>query len=220
MKKFQSKNITIEWRFKLKDKIRENFSNRQWADLTQHVVNHKILDLVQKGLSPVARARKLKKYSDSYIAQIKGQIKFFTNKETGGVFFVKPEGQVKIDKETGALYTPISRFGKVQREKFEQGLGYGKNVTPVNLTLTGSMLSNYDSRPGNSQMEITLGIHKDAPELDRIKAKAHNEGTDKIPARKFIPTARESYTKEIMLEISKLFSYCLDQALKRGRTSK
>lgn len=167
MKKYQSKALDVEWAYDLKQILKQNFSNRQWAQLSEHVVNQEILRIVDKGLSPVAKQRKYQKYSERYRSEIKS--------------------------------------GKYP----------AKNVSPVNLALTGSMLSHYEARPGENQFEMTVGIHKDAPEDDKVKAKKHNEGTKNIPRRAFVPLAGESYTRKITLEIRKLFAYCLDQALNR-----
>ena len=171
MKKFTSKNLDVMWAYDLQEKLKNNFSNRQWAKLSQYVVDQSILRTINKGNSPVEKARRLDRYSESYVKAIKGTLGRLNN----------------------------------------------KSVRPVNLTLTGSMLSHYDSRPGENIFEITLGIHKDTPELDKIKAKAHNEGTDKIPRRPIVPLAGESYTRKITLEIRKLFAYCLDQAINRSK---
>jgi hypothetical protein len=201
MKKNIGKNISIEWKFKLKDQIKNNFSNRQWADLTQQIINNKILRLIDKGLSPVEGQRMFQKYKNP--------------------------------------------------EKYPGDL---KSQNKPNLALTGSMLSNYDARPTGQEMTISLGIHRDTNELDRIKAKANNEGTETssskaarqylkllknkssgdnklrkavkenlrsqfkgIVARRFVPIAGETYTRQILLEIRKAFAYCLKQALQRGR---
>ena len=212
MKKFAVKNISIEWRFKLKDQIRENFSNRQWADLTQKIVDTSIKRLIDKGLSPVAGQRMFQKYKNP--------------------------------------------------EKYPGDL---KSQNKPNLRLSGSMLSNYQAKATSEQMAITLGIHQDVNEEDRIKAKANNEGTETrlsklaredlknrkknpidysqmtaeqrkkekrlqrglkqasknllkgIVARRFVPLSGETYTRQILLEIRKAFAYCLKQALQRGR---
>jgi len=110
----------------------------------------------------------------------------------------------------------FDRYSKpyVQRLKAEGS----KPASPANLTVTGSMLSYYESRPGVDQMTITLGIHSDAPEIEKIKAKAHNLGTKtNIPERRHTPLKGEAYTAQITLAIRKLFSYCLNQAINRGR---
>jgi len=223
LKKFTSKNLDVKWAYDLKKTLQDNFSNRQWAKLSQYVVDQEILKNLDKGNSPVEGARRLTNYSESYTSQIKG----------------------KLGRENN------------------------KSVRPVNLALTGSMLSNYDARAGKNEFEITLGIHSDAPELDKIKAEVHNTGTESgdssmarknlkavqernkkarkiiknltgkrkkagkallagrekeqqdlikgTPRRPFVPLAGESYTRKITLEIRKLFAYCLDQAIKRSK---
>lgn len=201
MKKASVGRVSIEWRFKLKEQVRNNFSNRQWADLTQKIVDGSIKRLIDKGLSPVAGQRMFQKYKN-------------------------PE------KYPGDLKSP----------------------NKPNLRLTGSLLSNYTARASTDALEITMGIHSDAPELDLIKAKANNEGTESsasrgarsylkllkgrssgsnktrkavkeslraqfsgIVARRFVPLKNETYTRQILLEIRKAFAYCLKQALERGR---
>jgi len=223
MKKFTSKTLDVTWAYDLKKTLQDNFSNRQWAKLSQYVVDQQILKNLDKGNSPVEGARRLTEYSESYKKAIKGG----------------------LGQETG------------------------KSIRPVNLTLTGSMLSHYDARPGQDTFEITLGIHDDAPALDKIKAEVHNTGTESsdssmartnlkavqernkkakkiirnltgkrkkagqallkererlageaikgTPRRPFVPLAGESYTRKITLEIRKLFAYCLDQAINRRK---
>jgi hypothetical protein len=129
-----------------------------------------------------------------------------------------------------------------------------KSSNKPNLRLSGSMLSNYQAKATGDQMAISLGIHQDVNEEDRIKAKANNEGTETsaskaarqylkllkkkssgdnklrkavkeslraefkgIVARRFVPLAGETFTRQILLEIRKAFAYCLKQALQRGR---
>lgn len=209
MKKFETKNISIQWKFKLNEQIKEDFSNRQWAELAQKVVDTQIKRLLDKGLSPVAGFRMFQKYKNP--------------------------------------------------EKYPGDL---KSQNKPNLHLSGSMLSNYQAREGRDPLTIDMGIFSDAPEIDRIKAKANNEGTETaqsrgarnylkvlkenapaamssaqkrdmrrkkeflrskfqgIVARRFIPIGNETYTRQILLELRKAFSYCLKQALQKGRTSK
>jgi len=171
MKKFTSKTLDVTWAYDLKKTLQDNFSNRQWAKLSQYVVDQQILKDLSKGNSPVNKARRLANYSERYTKAIKGSL----------------------------------------------GKENNKSVRPVNLTLTGSMLSNYDARPGEDTFEITLGIHSDAPEFDRLKASVHNTGNKTTPRRPFVPLAGESFTRKITLEIRKLFAYCLDQAINRRK---
>lgn len=61
-----------------------------------------------------------------------------------------------------------------------------KTISPVNLSLTGDMLRALNFRQSGKSMEF--GIFKanaDQKVIDR--AQANNEGTDRLPARPFIP---------------------------------
>lgn len=188
-KKYTSKNIDVTWAFDLKKKLRDNFSNKEWANLTNYVVDQMILKKIDKGLSPVNGERMFQKYKNPKIYP-----------------------------------------------------GDQKQNNKPNLTLTGKMLSYYESRPTNNEMQITIGIHKDAPKEQLTKAVANNQGTqgslvnqiskqtkDKklkskvkaaakgIPARPFIPLKGQTFTRDIVLEVRKLFAYCLDKAIKKGK---
>ena len=119
--------------------------------------------------------------------------------------------------------------------------GNRKQNNKPNLALTGTMLSYYDAMPGESQMEIYLGMPDSTPKEEMVKAKANNSGTQSavvnaitsrsknrklntkikaaskgIPARPFIPKKGQTYTRDIILAIRKYFAYCLDQAIKKG----
>lgn len=199
MKTFKGKNISIEWRFNFDQKVKNNFSNRQFATLLEDIINRNVLRKIDKGLSPVDGVRMFKKYKD-----------------------------------------PKSYPGDL------------KQSNKPNLTLTGNMLSNYVAKQGEEQMTATMGIHSDAPEIEKVKAVAHNYGTQGnttnaalkkknifkntknkslrraakkavadaqkgIPARPFVPKKGEIFTRDIMLEIRKAFAYCLNQAINRGK---
>ena len=192
-KKFKSKNVEVEWAFDLNKTLRDNFSNKEWSDLSESIVNGVILRKIDKGLSPVNGVRMYAKYKDP--------------------------------------------------KKYP---GDRKPSNKPNLTLTGEMLSYYKSNPGSEPMSISLGLHSGTPDDVMTRAKANNQGTQKIksetpsqeniskrskknsirkqqkelkgiPARPFIPVKGQTYTRDIILEIRKLFAYCLNQAIKRGR---
>ena len=155
------------------DTIRDNFSSAQWADLAKRTVKEKILTKLDKGLSPVAKQRKLQRYSESYVSAMRRSA------------------------------SELKRLGKVPR--------------PPNLRLTGELHSHYDARPVENRTSITLGIHEDAPAFVKLKAKAHNEGTEKIPARRLVPLKDEQYTRDIMLELRQFLALCLYQAINRRK---
>lgn len=65
-------------------------------------------------------------------------------------------------------------------EKYKNPASYPgdlKSSNKPNLKLTGKMLSYYEARETGKDMEVSVGIHKDAPEEERTKAEAHNFGT-------------------------------------------
>lgn len=160
----------------VKDNIRKNYLKAFWKELGRGItLVSVVLDLIKKGISPTSAGRFVK-YSQNYIEQIRGNIKFFTNKTTGGVYAVLPPGKVRKDKATGAQYTPLSKTGKVQRDKFEKGFGVGKKQSPVNMRVSGDML---DSLTFNTSTGI-LGFSDE-------KAKWHNEGEGKLPVRRLLP---------------------------------
>lgn len=105
-------------------------------------------------------------------------------------------------------------------DKYPGGL---KPSNKPNLKLENKMLKHYDVRPHQEMLTITLGIHADAPEEERIKAIANNEGTKNskgevaIAARRFIPLKNESYSTSIMLEIRKIFATILSRAINKRR---
>lgn len=188
-KKYDGKNVSVEWKFDLNKTLRENFSNRQWSDLVNKIVVDKIKPLIASGLSPVEGERMFQKYKN-------------------------PE------KYPGKL----------------------KASNKPNLKLSGEMLYNYVAKPGDEDMTVTIGIHKDSGEDVLTRAKANNEGTQGsaqtkiasstkdrklkaqikaaskgIPARPFIPVKGKSYTRAIVLEIRKALGIVLSNAIKKGK---
>lgn len=152
-----------------------------------------ILDLINKGISPVAGAvGRFQKYSTLYVDQILGKVKVLTNKKTGGVFVMKPQGKVKKDKVTGADYTPLTKAGKVQREKFDKGLGVGKLRSPVNLKVTGKM---HDSLTYNANSGTLTAADE--------KWAWHNDGEGKLPERRLLPDRDgEVFNRRVQQKIS------------------
>jgi hypothetical protein len=79
-----------------------------------------------------------------------------------------------------------------------------KKVRPVNLSLTGAMLSFLSFRLDGSILEV--GILPDAPNKQKVIARVHNTGErPDIPQRQFIPDDGEEFTVTIMAVIKKLY---------------
>lgn len=81
----------------------------------------------------------------------------------------------------GSEFTPYSEKYAKRREK------KGRNVTPVDLTMSGRMLNSMTPEVRSpSQFAITV-MDADAA----IYGRAHNEGTDKLPQRRFFDVNEE-----------------------------
>ncbi len=70
-----------------------------------------------------------------------------------------------------------------------------------------------------------MGIHEDAPEKVKELTSYHQKGTDKMPARPFIPKdGMQRFTAKIEQGIRAAFSYVLSRALadslNKGRNQK
>jgi len=105
-----------------------------------------------------------------------------------------------------------SQSSPVSKGKFKPSLSkdYKKIKTKQggsskpNLELTGDMLDSIDARFKGSTLSV--GIHKDAGELNMLKAENHNKFTKRanktsLPERKFIPKKGENFKREIMRDI-------------------
>lgn len=136
-----------------------------------------LLKTIEGGNNPV-RAGKQIKYSQSYIDQIEGKVKFFTF--NGRIVPVYPDyvesSTISINKKTGK----VKRTGMKQTLGFEKGLGQGKLKSPVNLTLTGKLLASFKSVFTEKGVRFVF---------TDPKADWHNEGvpSKNLPPRRLLP---------------------------------
>ncbi len=110
--------------------------------------------------------------------------------------------------------------GKRMFDKYKDPKKYPakmKQSNKPNLFLSGDMLAEYKSWASKDPMGVFVGIHDSTDEEIKIRALANNNGTEHIPARRFIPWAGENFIRKITLETKKIFAEALGQALKRGR---
>lgn len=110
--------------------------------------------------------------------------------------------------------------GKRMFDKYKNPKKYPAKLKPSNkpnLKLSGDMLSEYKTKPSSEPNAVTVGIHSDASKESRVKANANNNGTEHIPARRFIPWSGETFTTKITLETKKIFAQALGKALKIRR---
>lgn len=201
------KNLGKDIGKQLSDKIRREVKQTWWKRLgSGNVLVNLVREIIQKGIIPVRGfGSRFVKYSDTYIKQINGELKFFTNKSTGGVFPVLPPGKVKKDKASGAEFTPLGKGGKAQRVKFEKGLGVGKKRSPVSMTLSGDMMKSLNFNPSRG----VLGFKDE-------KAAWHNDGQGKLPERRLLPD-REG--ERFNQRIEKRLKDELSEAINKEKTS-
>jgi len=83
----------------------------------------------------------------------------------------------------------FEKYSKSYTEAIQKGwLEHAKNVRPVNLFLSGRMLGALEFKASYGKLEV--GIWD--PEMVEL-ASYHQEGTDKMPKRKFIPDTSGEY---------------------------
>jgi hypothetical protein len=169
-RRIETKDAIIEYNITLDD-VLNNTSKRTLQQELTKVIDSQILPTLEKGLSPVAGERVLKRYSEGYKNSIKS-----------------------------------GRYSQ-----------YGKNPSPATLKLSGNMLSFYTAKTDDSKPNTaTIGIHKDADKEVIELAGYHQKGTDKMPARPFIPDEdrNQRFTAKIERAIRAAFSLVLSNALR------
>ena len=145
--------------------IRRNF------DLTAPTATKQaILQDIAKGISPVRNQGKFKKYSKTYLAQIRGQLDFRTI--NGRVVVIKPKKGQKLNTWPRQ---------------------HGKNVSPINLKVTGELykaLNVSTNRMFNDKARFTMII-----EWRHFLADIHNNrGAGRSKAiRRMLPTNNGEY---------------------------
>lgn len=101
--------------------------------------------------------------------------------------------------------SPVRGFGRFAQYKDSKSYPAGKkSATPVNLSLTGTMLSHLNYR--RNQNKIEFGILPDAPNKVKVIARVHNTGERAdIPQRQFIPKDGQEFVPSIQALIRRLF---------------
>lgn len=92
-----------------------------------------------------------------------------------------------------------------------------KPARPVNLNLTGKMLSYLGWKHGEKKSAIAIGMIR-PPAKEADKAKAHNEGTENMAQRQFIPNQGEEFAVSIMRKIKRMYDDRIKELI--GRSSK
>lgn len=111
--------------------------------------------------------------------------------------------------------SPVAGHGPFQKYKDPKKYPGGKKPSrPVNLKLTGEMLNDFTFR--------RVAAHKILIGFDNRRKTAkiagyHNEGTDVMAQRKFIPGPGESFTKQIMSAAIGILQKRLDLLIRQGK---
>ena len=80
-----------------------------------------------------------------------------------------------------------------------------KSKTPVNLNLTGVMLSFYKAYAIGKNI-LRLGIPSYAPQDVKDRAEGNNVGTENIPARRFIPLKGEVFKISVLRRLKDIYA--------------
>lgn len=149
-----------------------------------------IISSIMKGISPVSGGkRRFQKYSESYKAAIKGKAAFWTkNGRVGAISTVsnKELKSLRASKDARAANKNNKKFIEEHNKHLK-----GKRISPVNLKVSGKMLSSIRARKtSTSGAKLTIGFTDE-------KAEYHNKGTGNLPRRPLLPTVGEKFNKSI-----------------------
>jgi hypothetical protein len=108
-------------------------------------------------------------------------------------------GTSPVDTNTGSR-----RFTKYKDAKVYPA--DRKSKTPVNLNLTGVMLSWYRAYAIGKNI-LRMGIPSYAPQAVKDRAEGNNVGTEGgVPARRFIPLKGESFKISVMRRLKNIYA--------------
>lgn len=98
MKKYTSKNIDVTWNYDFQKKLRDNFSNEEWAKAVDGGVIISILTGMNRGVSPVDKFKNFAKYKnpEKYPGRLKPSNKPNLNNEgvLYGAYKCKPGNEL------------------------------------------------------------------------------------------------------------------------------
>jgi hypothetical protein len=187
VKKYSGKNISVEWKFDLKQTLRDNFSNKKWADLSRYVIDQMILTKIDKGLSPVQGERTFQKYKNP--------------KKYPGHLKQNNKPNLKL---TGQM---LSHYD-VKDSKNPMEISFGiHNTAPEKEQIKAK--ANNEGTQGTLVDELSKSKNRKL----NAQVKAATKG---IPSRPFVPRKGQSFTRDIILEVRKHFATILDIAIKKG----
>lgn len=162
-------------------RVRKSFS-----DTAPIPIREAIRSDIQRGVSPVKGQGRFEKYSPSYRAQIRGEAAFRTGKN-GKVYAItalknKELKSLRASKKARSQNKSIKEKIKEINKVF---LSYGKRAAPVNMTLSGKMMSSLIVIPsGNFTKSLRLLIAF----KDDVADFHNNRGAAGKTVRRLLPT--------------------------------
>lgn len=126
-------------------------------------------------------------------------------------------GELVVDEMRDSLKSGLSPVRGIRRftpyKDREKYPADRKPARPVNLYLSGEMLAALEPFIRGSRLYVGVRDSEQA-----VKAKAHQEGTANMAARRFMPTADgEEFTVTITRKIRDLYAKILSDIIKRAK---
>lgn len=134
------------------------------------------------------------------------------------VYDVQREAVGEIKRLIASGVSPVQGFDNKKRfDQYKDKDVYPakrKPNRPVNLSLTGIMLSWYRAVKVNG-VRISLGIPAAAPQDVKDRAEGNNVGANGIPARRFVPLKGETYAISVLRKLKSLYAQRIKTLISR-----
>lgn len=190
-------------------KLLPKFIDSKTEFLIGDAVTEMSKDMISKGVSPVRGERRF----DAYVAQGRTQeAKKNLSGAKKAAKNIKSKSATKaVSHAKGALSQARSGYPYSVMNQYPD-----KKVRPVNLFLSGKMLS-YLGWRRKSESVIECGIIDAPPEINTI-AKVHNDGErNDIPQRPFVPNKpNQTYAVTILRKVLDIFQKRMDEVIERS----
>lgn len=105
------------------------------------------------------------------------------------------------------------RYADSYRGMIKRKHPQGKNITPVNLNLTGKMLDEYTFERVSDKV-VRVGFVKETKSHEI--ARYHTEGNEKMPSRPLVPSKNEEWAVSIMQAIKDIYGKRLADLIKKS----
>lgn len=181
----------VKVNFKGMKELQKNFRNKVKAKLPG-LLKREIVSEIEKGVSPVYKQGRFKKYSKSYKSVIRGTAAFRVINGRAVPFTGKKKKQKAKIKELN--------------KAFNASQNPAKKISPVSMRLTGGMLNSFIIR--KAVRGFIIGFRSKL-------AVYHNEGKGNLPKRRLIPNeSGERFNNNITHRVDSTLSKILKSLIK------